>query len=394
MASKRKLIPISVPNLKGKELQYIKKCIDTNWVSSVGSFVKKFEHAICSYVKAKHAVACVNGTAGLHIALKLCGVKEKDEVIVPTLTFIAPVNAVKYLRAEPVFMDCDDYLNIDVEKLKEFCIKECALTMAGLKNKKTGRIVKAIVPVHIFGNPCDMQEIMKIAKQYHLKVVEDATESLGSYYTSGTYKNKFTGTIGDIGVFSFNGNKIITTGGGGMIISANKNIAEKARYLIEQAKDDAVHYIHNEIGYNFRMTNLQAALGLAQLEQLKQFIKIKKNNYELYCQLINSIKGLKIFGIPPGTAPNYWFYSLLVEKKEFGMDRENLMNCLTERNIQSRPIWYLNHLQKPYRRNQAYKIEKAQKFWQKVLNVPCSTNLTKKQVRHICSVIKRLGLRN
>ena len=267
------MIPLSVPNLKGKEWQYIKKCIDTNWVSSAGSFVKKFEDAICAYTKAGYAVACINGTAGLQIALKLCGVSQHDEVIVPTLTFIAPVNAVTYLGAEPIFMDCDDFMNIDPVKLREFCTKECTLTKNGLKNKSTGRTIKALVPVHVFGNPCDMQEIMKIARQYQLKVIEDATESLGACYSSGIYKNKFTGTIGDIGVFSFNGNKIITTGGGGMIVTGNKAIAQKARYLVEQAKDDPVNYIHHEIGYNYRLTNIQAAMGLAQLKQLKKFIK-------------------------------------------------------------------------------------------------------------------------
>ena len=179
------MIPLSVPNLKGNELQYVKQCIDTNWVSSAGSFVEKFEDAICQYVKAPFAIACVNGTSGLQIALKLCGVRDGDEVIVPTLTFIAPVNVVKYVGAEPIFMDCDDYMNIDCVKLREFCVKECLVTKAGLKNKKTKKIIKAVIPVHVFGNPCDMQEIMKIAKAYRLKVVEDATESLGSCYTAG-----------------------------------------------------------------------------------------------------------------------------------------------------------------------------------------------------------------
>jgi len=388
------MIPLSVPNLSGRGLQYIKKCIDTNWVSSSGNFVNEFEDAICSYVGSKYAVACVNGTAGLQIALKLSGVEENNEVIVPTLTFIAPVNAVKYLGAEPVFMDCDDYMNIDPVKLKEFCIKECKITKTGLRNKSTGRIIKAVVPVHIFGNPCNMQEIMRIAKAYRLKVVEDATESLGSYYISGIYKNKFTGTIGDIGIFSFNGNKIITTGGGGMIVTNNKTIAKKARYLTEQAKDDPVNYIHNEIGYNFRLTNLQAALGLAQLEQLKKFIKIKNNNYELYCKLLSPVKGIKMLGVPGGSSPNYWFYSLLVEKKEYGMDREKLRNCLRKKNIQSRPIWYLNHLQRPYRMNQTYRVEKAPWFWKNVLNLPCSTSLQEKQVNYIASAICNLAARN
>ena len=388
------MIPLSVPNLNGRELQYIKKCIDTNWVSSAGSFVKEFEDAICDYVKAEYAVACVNGTAGLQIAFKLSGVERNDEVIVPALTFIAPVNAVKYLGAEPVFMDCDDYMNIDSVKLREFCIKECRVTKSGLINKSTSRIVKAVVPVHIFGNPCDMQEIMRIAKAYRLKVIEDATESLGSCYTAGAYQSKFTGTIGDIGVLSFNGNKIITTGGGGMIVTGDKSIARKTKYLIEQAKDDSVKYIHNEIGYNFRLTNLQAALGLAQLEQLKKFIRIKKNNYELYCELLSSVKGIKMLGIPRGTSPNHWFYSLLVEKKEYGMDREKLMNCLTKKKIQTRPIWYLNHLQRPYRMNRAYKIENALKFWKRVLNLPCSTGLQEKQIHYIASTISNLAGKN
>ena len=388
------MIPLSVPNLGGKELQYIKKCIDTNWVSSAGGFVKEFEDAICGYVKAKYAIACVNGTAGLQIALKLSGVERNDEVIVPALTFIAPVNVVKYIDAEPVFMDCDDYMNIDPIKLKEFCLKECRIAKTGLKNKSTGRIIKAVIPVHIFGNPCNMQEIMKIAKAYKLKVIEDATESLGSYYNSGLYRNKFTGTIGDIGVFSFNGNKIITTGGGGMIVTNNKIIARKARYLTNQAKDDSVNYIHSEIGYNFRLTNLQAAVGLAQLEQLKKFIKIKKNNYELYRKLLGAVRGIKMLEIPQGTSPNYWFYSLLVEKKEYGMDRKKLMDCLTKKGIQSRPIWYLNHLQRPYRKNQVYKIENAPGFWRRVLNVPCSTDLQEKQIKHIASVVCNLAARN
>lgn len=386
------MIPLSVPNLNGKELQYLKKCIDTNWVSSAGSFVEEFEDAVCNYVKAKYAVACVNGTSGLHIALNLCGVGRGDEVIVPTLTFIAPVNAVKYVGAEPVFMDCDDYMNIDSVKLRDFCAKECKMTAAGLKNRKTGKIIKAVIPVHVFGNPCDMEEIMKISRKYRLKVIEDATESLGSYYTKGAYENRFTGTIGDLGVYSFNGNKIITTGGGGMVITGNRVFAKKAKYLTEQAKDDSVRCIHNEVGYNFRLTNLQAALGLAQLEQLRGFIKTKKINYELYKDLLKNVDGVEIMSIPVGTSPNYWFYSLAVEKKKFGMDRELLMNRLLAKGIQTRPIWYLNHLQLPYRRNQAFKIEKAPSFWKSILNLPCSTSLRENQVRAISTTIRSLSV--
>lgn len=388
------MIQLSAPNISSRELRYVKECLKSNWVSSAGPLVEKFEEAICKHTKTKYAVACVNGTSGLFIGLKLCGVKTQDEVIVPTLTFIAPVNVVKYLGAEPIFMDCDDFMNLNPEKLQDFCEKECRLTRNGLKNKKSGRIIKAVIPVHIFGNPCNMAAIMRIAKRYNLKVVEDATESLGSYYTEGAYRGKFTGTIGDLGVYSFNGNKIITTGSGGMIVSNHKELTSKARYFVNQAKDDPVRSVHNEIGYNFRLTNLQSALGLAQLEQLEDFIKTKKKNYELYKELLKVVDGIEILGIPKGTTPNYWFYSLIIEKRKFGMGREEIMNCLLEKGIQTRPIWYLNHLQRPYRGNQTYKIEKAPRFWQRVLNLPCSTSLNVKQVKHIVSTIRNLSRNN
>lgn len=390
MFKNSKMIPLSEPNLKGNELRYLQRCIDTNWVSSAGSFVDDFEDALLKKVKAKYAVACLNGTAGLFIALKLCGVKRGDEVLVPTLTFIAPVNAVKYLGAEPVFMDCDDFLNIDPIKLEDFCNEECILTKAGLKNKKSKRIIKAIIPVHIFGNPCNMELIMKLAKKYRSKVIEDATESLGSYYREGIYKNRFTGTIGNIGVYSFNGNKIITSGSGGMLVTNNRNLAMKARYLVNQAKDDSVRSIHNEIGYNFRLSNLQAALGLAQLEQLDKFIKAKRVNFKLYKEELADIDGIRLLGVPEGAVANHWFYSLVIEKNKFGADKDELMNNLAEKGIQTRPIWFLNHLQKPYRRNQTYKIEKAIWFWERVLNLPCSSNLKKTQIKQVVSEIKKV----
>ncbi|OGT07435.1 MAG: aminotransferase DegT [Gammaproteobacteria bacterium GWF2_41_13] len=391
--SKKDFIPLSEPCITGNAWKYVKECLDTGWVSSAGDYVEKFEKAMCHYTGAKYAVAVVNGTAGLQIALKLSGVEIGDEVLVPTLTFIAPVNTIRYLGAEPVFMDCDEFMNLDPIKMDEFIKISCRKTSRGLVNKNTGRCVKAILPVHVFGNPCDMEAIMSLADKYDLKVIEDATESLGSRYISGIYKDKFTGTIGEAGVFSFNGNKIITTGGGGMIVTNNKRLAEKARYLTNQAKDDPIKYIHHEIGYNFRLTNLQAALGLAQLEQLKKFIRIKKNNYELYRNLLDSVKGIQVLGIPRGTSPNYWFYSLLVEKKEYGISAEELMNHLTKKKIQSRPVWYLNHLQRPYRKNQACKIEKAPWFCKRVLNLPCSTSLQEEQINRVVLAIDDFAAR-
>ncbi|MDD5131503.1 MAG: LegC family aminotransferase [bacterium] len=394
MSKAAKDISLSIPYLNGNEWKYVRECLDTGWVSSVGKFVDKFEQAVGAYTGAKNAIACVNGTSGLQVALRLCGVGPGDEVIVPTLTFIAPVNAVRYLYADPVFMDCDDYMNLDAVKLREFCGRECVMTRSGLKNKKSGKIIKAVVPVHIFGNPCDMALIMAIAKKYRLKVVEDATESLGSYFLHGRYRKRHTGTIGDFGVYSFNGNKIITTGGGGMIVTSSAKLAAKAKYLTTQAKDDGVRYVHNEIGYNFRLTNLQAALGLAQLEQLPGFIKTKKDNYKLYKELLAEVSGVEILGVPVGTIPNYWFYSLRVDKRVFGMDKDVLMERLRAKGIQTRPIWQLNHRQRPYSRNQSYIIENAPRYWQQVLNLPCSTNLKAAQVEYIASVIKNLGGKN
>lgn len=381
-------IPLSVPNLKGNELKYVSHAIETEWVSTGGAYVGDFEKNIADYVGATGGVACQNGTSGLHIALKICGVKSSDEVIVPTLTFIATVNPVRYLGAFPVFMDCDDYLTLDSNKLKNFCEQECKMINDHLVNKTTKRIVRALVVVHIFGGIANMEALMPIAEKYNIKVVEDATEALGGYYTEGVYKNCYAGTIGDVGVYSFNGNKIITTGGGGMIVSKNGELLQNARHLTTQAKSDELYYFHDEIGYNYRMSNLQAALGLAQLEQLEDFIRIKSSNYELYKNGLNAIQGLKILDYRPGIRPNYWFYALYCEAP-YKRTRDELIIYLQEEHIQTRPIWGLIHQQLPYRKAQAYNIEKALDFWQHVVNLPCSSNLTEAEVKHVIEAIVR-----
>jgi len=382
-------IRLSTPFITGNEIKYIKECLNSGWVAT-GDYIEKFEKIIASHVGASYAVACVNGTTGLYLSLQLAGIGIDEEVIVPTLTFISPVNVVRHLMAEPIFMDCDDFMNLDPDKLEDFCSRECQMTARGLKNKKTDKIIRAIIPVHIFGNPCRMGPIMEVADKYNLKVIEDATESLGSFYTEGIYGGKYTGTIGNFGVFSFNGNKIITTGGGGMIVTDDEKMAERAKYLANQAKDDPIRYVHNEIGYNFRLSNIQAAMGVAQMEKLDEFITIKKRNYELYLSLLQNVEGLSLLGIPSGTSPNYWFYSLIVEKEKYGMGRDELLKALEDRKIQSRPLWHLNHLQKPYLDCQSYRIEKALWFNERVLNIPCSSNLTEKEVEFVVSTLKEL----
>lgn len=384
------MIPLSIPNLSREEWTLLRRCIETNWVSSAGPFVKEFEEALQDCLKAKHAVSCINGTTGLFIALKVAGIQPNDEVIVPTLTFIAPVNAVRHVGAEPVFMDCDDYMNMDVEKLREFCERGCRLTKRGLMNKKSSRLVKAIMPVHIFGNPCDMEGLMEVASKYSLKVIEDNAEALGSYYTQGSFKGKFTGTIGALGVLSFNGNKIVTSGNGGMLLTSDAGLAGRARYLINQAKDDPLRYIHNEVGYNFQLSSLQAALGLAQLKKLSRFISIKKKNYGLYQQLLKHVKGVRLLGVPPGTSPNYWFYTLVFNMKRFSNGIYGLVDFFNHNGIQVRPVWYPNHLQRPFKHNQAYRIKNTIYFWKRAINIPCSTNLREEQIIKVAKLIKKV----
>lgn len=373
-----KFIPLSVPNFKGNELEYVTSAVKTEWVSTAGAYITQFEEKMTEYVGAKGAVACQSGTAGIHLALKVCGVDSNDEVIVPTLTFIAAVNPVKYLNANPIFMDCDDSLTIDPVKLKAFCEENCVIHNNMLKNKKTGKYIKAIVVVHVFGNMADMENICEIAKQYNLKVVEDATEAIGTFYTKGKYINRFAGTIGDIGVYSFNGNKIITTGGGGMIVSNNQEYVEMCKHLSTQAKTDTVYFDHDEVGYNYRMTNLQAALGLAQLEQLENFIEIKKRNFERYIQ-----NGINLLSFKKDIRSNLWFYSYTTSR------RDELICFLNENEIQTRPIWKLIHTLKPYEQDETFQISNALKFYEKIVNIPCSTNLEEKNVDYISNLIKK-----
>lgn len=383
------LIPLSVPAIKGNEWQYVKECLDTGWVSSVGTYVEKFEQGICAYTGARYAVACVNGTSALQVSLRIVGVQPEDEVIVPTLTFIAPVNAARYLGAQPIFMDCDDYYNIDVAKTIEFIERETCYTQGYTFNKQTNRRISALIPVHVFGNAVALEALTRLCRERNIKIVEDATESLGTWYTEGIFARKHTGTLGDIGCFSFNGNKIITTGGGGMIVTDNREYAEKAKYLTTQAKDDGIRYVHHEVGYNYRLTNLQAAVGVAQLEQLPDYVKAKQRNYRAYKRGIDDIPGLRIAEIPAYADNNCWMYALQIDRTAYGMDREALMQRLGEQGIQTRPVWQLNHLQRPYHDCQRYRIEKAPDLLEQTLNIPCSVDITESQIGRVIEALCR-----
>ncbi|MDR1475041.1 MAG: LegC family aminotransferase [Holosporales bacterium] len=367
-------IPLSVPNLSGNELEYLIDAVKSGWISTSGGRISEFEEKLAQYLKVKKVAAIQSGTAGLHLAMILSDVGYGDEVIVPTLTFIAAVNPARYLGAEPIFMDCDDYLCLDIEKVADFCEKECDFKRGKLINKTTGKHIKVIVAVHVFGNIVDMYALMKLAQKYNLTVIEDATEALGSYNKE---TGDFAGAVGDFGVYSFNGNKIITAGGGGAVTAKSSALVDRAKYLSSQAKDDDVRFVHNETGYNYRMTNLQASIGLAQLEQIEEFIGIKEKNYALY-----KAAGLNLLGFQKNIRSNKWFYSLITD------DRDGLIKRLQENNIQSRPIWTLIHTLRPYKQCQSYKIDKAIKYWGKVVNIPCSTNLTKDDIAYVASKIQ------
>ena len=361
-------IPLSAPSFNGNEWKYVKECIDTEWVSSAGKYVDIFETNISTYTKSKFAIACVNGTSALHISLKLAGVSPGDEVIVPTLTFIAPINAVNYCRASPVFIDADSYYNIDSEKTINF-IKEQTIFKNGFSyNKKTFAKVSAIIPVHVWGNAVWLDELCDLCQERNISIVEDSSESLGTVFIDGSNKNKHTGTIGKIGCISFNGNKIITTGGGGIILTNDSDIAEKAKYLTTQAKDDPIRYHHDEVGYNYRLNNIQSALGVAQLEQLPNILKRKKEIFKQYSENIKRVEGVSLAPLPNYAKNNHWLNIIQIDDKIFGKRIDSLIKHLDKFKIQSRPVWRLNHKQKPYKNFQTYKIEKSTKLVKKISN--------------------------
>lgn len=385
-----KMIPLSVPNFEGNEEAYVNQAVKEGWVSTGGAMITTLEEKLQEFLHAPAVAAVQSGTAALHLALIEAGVQPGVHVIVPTLTFIAAVNPVRYQFAEPIFMDCDDSLCMDAAKLRQFCEEECNASEEGLLYKKTGKVIKAILVVHVFGNLADMEAIMDIAEQYDLRVIEDSTEALGSYYQTGRYKNCMAGTIGDFGAYSFNGNKIITTGGGGAMTARDEKKLAHMRYLSTQAKDDGLYYIHNEIGYNYRMTNLQAALGVAQMEELPEFIERKNRNYELYKELLANCKTGTLLPFKADTYSNKWFYSFVIDKNKVTKTVPEIIDTLREQGIQSRPIWGLIHEQLPYKGAAAYQIEKASYYSERVINLPCSTNITEDEIAYVCEVIKQL----
>lgn len=388
MSFLQRFIPLSIPNFEGNEKKYVNDALDQGWVSTGGAYITNLEKNMASFLDTEEVVACQSGTSALHLSLVEAGVQPGDVVLVPPLTFIAAVNPVKYQFAKPVFIDCDDSFCMDPIKLKSFCEEECSFDGTSLSYK--GHIVKALVVVHVFGNMADMVSIMELAEKYNIKVIEDATEALGTKYTVGPLAGKCAGTIGDFGAFSFNGNKIITTGGGGAVTAKNAEQARHIRYLSTQAKNDVHYYIHNEVGYNYRMTNLQAALGVAQLEELPEFIRRKQANHDKYCELFKDFELGSVVGFREGTFSNKWFYSLEINREKVTTTMREIITALEERGVQTRAIWGLINEQLPYLQDDAYKIEKASYYAERILNFPCSTQITEEEIEYVVKQIKEV----
>ncbi len=383
-----KFIPLSIPNFEGNERKYVNDALEQGWVSTGGAYISDFEQKLAHFLHVQNVAACQSGTSALHLSLIEAGVKPGDVVLVPSLTFIAAVNPVKYQFATPVFIDCDESLCLDPKKLKSFCEEECKWDGKSLSYKD--RQVKAVVVVHVFGNMADMEAIMGVVEEYNLILIEDATEALGTHYIEGKYAGKYAGTIGHFGAFSFNGNKIITTGGGGAITASNPDVVDHLRYLSTQAKDDSRYFIHNEVGYNYRMTNLQAALGVAQMEKLEEFIWRKHRNYNLYKKAFDDFSLAELLPFREGTISNKWFYSLKINRAQISASMKKIINLLEKKGIQTRAIWGLINEQKPYEGEEIYKLEKAPYYVSRILNIPSSTQITKEEIDYVVDEVKQL----
>ncbi len=381
-------IPLSVPNFCGNEKKYVDDALDGAWVSTSGARVNDFEACIASYVNVPAVTACSSGSTALHLSAIVGGVQRGDEVIVPALTFIASVNpTTRYVGAEPVFIGCDETATMDADAVEDFCANHCTMKDGKLYNNKTGAHVSALVMVHVFGNLADVPRFQEIAKKYNLLLIEDAAEALGSKYTEGPLAGQFAGTFGDIGVFSFNGNKVITTGTGGIFLSKRPEWVARAKHLSTQSKVDVLHFVHDEVGYNYRMTNIDACLGLAQMELLEGFIEHKIERYEQYRSALDGVKGFSILPFRDGTRSNHWFYSLLLPDR---LDRDDVIARLQDQKIQTRPVWSLIPEQCDYQRNEAYHLQQAEEFRRRIVNIPCSTNLTKEDCDRVIDAILAL----
>lgn len=377
------MIPLSIPNISGNELKYVKDCLDTGWISSAGEYVNKFEKAIQSYTGAKYAIACMNGTAGLQVSLILAGVTKNDIVIAPNLTFVATLNAISYVSAQTILIDnCEDSWQIDVDLLEKWLI-ENTTTIIGDKpitiEKLSGKKVGAIMPVYVLGGFVNTDKLLKISTKYGIRIIEDSTEALGSFK-----KGKHAGTFGLTGVLSFNGNKIISTGGGGMILTDNEDLAIRARHITTTAKSDSLEYFHDEVGYNYRLVNVLAAIGVAQMENFEQILKRKKEIDAIYKKELEGVGDIKFQINDSNSNPNCWLFTFRTKKMR------ELLNYLNSKQIQSRPFWTpMNKL--PMYKDLMYinEYDISNKIFKECISIPSSSNLTISDQKKVIAEIKK-----
>ena len=381
-----RVVPLCAPTIVGREWQYVKDCLDTGWVSSVGAYVDRFEREFAAYLGAGQAVATASGTAALHVALLLANVEPGDEVIVPALTFIAPANAVRYVGAWPTFVDVDnEFWQLDAEQVTGFLEEDCTQRDGRLWNRRTGRRVTAILPVHILGHPCGMDRLRELAGAYGLEIVEDATESLGA-----EYRGRKLGRDARLACFSFNGNKVMTTGGGGMLVTGDPELARRARYLTTQAKDDPVEFVHRQIGFNYRLTNVQAAMGCAQLECLEHFVTAKRQIAARYAQQLAGIRGVELMQEASWAKASFWLYTMLIRSDQCPVGSRELMRRLGAVGIEARPLWQPLHLSPVHHGSFARPCPVAERLNRDALSLPSSTSLSEADQAWVVRTIRQI----
>lgn len=382
----KQIIPLCEPYLSGREWPYVKECFDSGWIATAGPFIGRFEEKVAQCVGAPYTVGVANGTVALHLALLAAGVQADDEVLVPTLTFIAPANVIHYTQAHPVFMDVDlKTWQLDVNKVEQFLREECLFEEGICRNKKTGRRVRAILAVHLLGLCCEMDHLLALAQEFQLKLIEDAAEGMGV-----RYQGKHVGTFGDFGVLSFNGNKLITAGGGGMVLTSHKESAERVRYLATQAKDDPNEFFHGTIGFNYRLTNLHAAVGFAQMEEIESRITKKMEIANFYKKRLQNVSGLTLMPQVPNCEATYWLYTLLLAKEG---QRKVVLQDFHKEDIMARPLFHPIHRLPPYIKAQAYKVEVAEFIYDRAVCLPSSLGLSKEDLETVAACLEKTLLR-
>jgi len=371
---------LSGPNISGNEWKYVKECLDTGWVSSVGSYVDKFEKVLSNFTGAKHAIATSSGTTALHVSLILSGLKANEYVIAPNITFIATLNSIIYTGAQPILIDVDkDNWQLDLELLDDFLDSNTYLDQEGFcRHKKDNKIIRAIMPVHVFGNMCDMKKLISISNKYRIKIVEDSTESLGS-----TFDQQHAGTFGLIGCISFNGNKIITCGGGGMILTNDSDLAIKAKHITTQAKSDSFEYFHDQTGYNYRLVNILAAVGVAQMELLPDFLIKKDEVSKFYCNELRNIGDISFQKISKNVTSNNWLFTIKSN------NQKKILSELNSQKLQSRPLWVpMNKLPMHSKFDYISKNDISNDLYGKCFSIPCSTDISLNELEEVSRVIK------